>query len=566
MGTRRTYAYMRRQALWSLGLLMACQGTIGDPNGELVDDPNRPEVCVGEVGPTIAPLGRLTAREYEASLRAILGDAPVDAIRSTLDSIPLNESDEEGAFGRQDGRLLDRHVDGYFRAADAVGAAVAADGALRMAAGGACESAVDDACVRAFAETLARKAWRRPPDNSEINDLVARVDELSGNEKIHGVVFAVLMSPDFLYRFENRGDERRGVVELTPYELASRLSFHFWAAPPDAELLAAAESGDLDDPDLYEAQVQRLFEDPRTEHTLMHFFEEWLHLERGDFAESPRLDVLRGEMSVDGLAAEMRAEVDELIAYYLDNGGTWDDVVTSNLSFARTQRLADIYGVEVWDGTGTPPTLPPERSGLLTRAGMLFSADGSTNPFRRGVFVRRAMLCDEVLPPPSSLPPDALTPPPVEEGATTRQAFEAKVVDEPCATCHAQFSEFGYALEAFDGLGRHRTEEHLVTTDGTDRGFAPVDPSVVPRVDYDDTRPVGTAVELNQRIAESIKASECLSRQYFRFTYRHFEQGSDYCTIDAWAHSLEEGQSLRETLRSVALADSFRQRLLEEED
>ena len=37
-------------------LLLACQGTIGDPSGELVDDPiDRPDVCIGEVGPTIAP-------------------------------------------------------------------------------------------------------------------------------------------------------------------------------------------------------------------------------------------------------------------------------------------------------------------------------------------------------------------------------------------------------------------------------------------------------------------------------------------------------------------------------
>lgn len=548
-----------------LVFLLACQGTIGDPSGELVEPPiDRPDVCIGEVGPTIAPLARLTADEYEASLRALLGDAPVDAIRSTLDSIPLDAADEEGAFGRQDGRLLDRHVDGYFRAADAIGAAIAADGSLRMVAGG-CATSVDDACVSDFAETFARKAWRRATSGSEIDDLVSRVDELSGDDKIHGVVFAVLMSPDFLYRFENRGDERRGVIELTPYELASRLSFHFWGAPPDAQLLAAAESGELDDADGYQAQVDRLFDDARTDLTLMHFFEEWLHLERGDFAESPRLDVLRGAMNVDGLAAEMRTEVDELIAYYMDNGGSWDDVITSNLSFARSDRLAEIYGVPTWDGTGTPPTLPPERSGLLTRAGMLFSADGSTNPFRRGVFVRRALLCDHVSPPPSSLPPDALTPPPVEEGATTREAFEAKIVDEPCASCHAQFSQFGYALEAFDGLGRHRTEEHLVTTEGEDRGFATVDPSVVPRVESDDSRPVASAVELNERIAESTKASECLSRQYFRFTYRHFEQGSDYCTIDAWANALEEGLSLRETLRAVALEPTFRQRLLEED-
>ncbi|MEM9073099.1 MAG: DUF1592 domain-containing protein [Myxococcota bacterium] len=553
---------------WALILgVAACSGEIGDPSA-LPPDPGAPAECRGEVGPTTAPLAHFTRDEFETSLRALFGDDAVDASQSAIDAIPEEAAAEEGTFRRQDGRLSERHIDGYYRVADELAERVATDGALRMVAGGACESGVEERCLEDFVETFLQRAFRRPPESREINEALSRAREFSGTDQIHAVVFTTLMAPDFLYRFENRGDERRGVITLTPYELASRLSYHFWGAPPDAELLAAAEAGDLDNEDRYRAQVDRLFNDPRTDLTLMHFFEEWLHLERGDFADSPRLDVLRGDLEIDGLAEEMREEVDDLIHHYLSEpDGTWDDVMTSPLSFARSERLASIYGVAPWDGESLPPELPAtERSGLLTRAGMLFSADGSTNPFRRGVFVRRAILCDNVAPPPATLPPDSLTPPPVEEGSTTREAFEAKVVDEPCASCHAQFSPFGYALEAFDGLGRFRTDEHLVTTGGIDRGFATVDVVVTPRVEGDDTRAVASAVELNQRIAESPKINACLSRQYFRFAYRHEEEGDDFCTLDAWTTALEEGMSLRDALRAVALDEHFRQRLLIEDD
>ena len=46
----------------------------------------------------------------------------------------------------------------------------------------------------------------------------------------------VLLSPDFIYRVE-LGDENG---RLTAWELASRLSYHFWNTMPDEELFATA--------------------------------------------------------------------------------------------------------------------------------------------------------------------------------------------------------------------------------------------------------------------------------------------------------------------------------------
>ena len=558
--------------------LASCTGVIADPRSD-GDDGRRPDGalggpsgnavpidCRGPAEPGVAPLGRFAADEYVAALRGILGEAVVADLAGPLGNLPPDEPVEEGGFTRHDDRVSERHVDTYYDVADAAARRVAADAAVRAELVGECARAgVDADCMRSFVPAFLRQAYRRPATDAEIDAAMALVDELPGTEGLHAVVFTTLMSPDFIYRFENRGTVEGDVVVLTSFELASRLSYHFWGTPPDDELLRAAEAGELETEAGYAAQVERLYEDPRTDQTIATFFSEWLHIDRGEYGDNPRLEVLRGDVAVDGLGAEMTEEVRDLLRFHLERGDGWMDVLTSPLSFARTDRLASIYGVPAWDGSSEPPTLPAgERSGLLTRAGMLFTTDGSTNPFRRGIFVRRTILCDSVPPPPDSLPADALQPPDLEPGASTRDAYAAKVVNEPCASCHASFSPLGYTFEAYDGLGRFRTEEHVVSATGEDFGFVPVDATAVAAVEPDDTRPVSGPVELTERLAGSDKPNECFARQYFRFTHRREETRADACTVGSLAAQLTDGASMHEALRTVALEPAFRQRRLED--
>lgn len=57
---------------------------------------------------------------------------------------------------------------------------------------------------------------------------------------------ALLSSSHFMYRSEIGQDTGGGVYRLTGHEAASALSYMFWATMPDDELLAAADSGELD--------------------------------------------------------------------------------------------------------------------------------------------------------------------------------------------------------------------------------------------------------------------------------------------------------------------------------
>ncbi len=76
---------------------------------------------------------------------------------------------------------------------------------------------------------------------------------------------AMLVSPNFLFRIERDPDPRDPALvhEVSPFELASRVSYFLWSSMPDDELLTLAESGQLRDPRVLEAQVDRMLADPR---------------------------------------------------------------------------------------------------------------------------------------------------------------------------------------------------------------------------------------------------------------------------------------------------------------
>lgn len=92
------------------------------------------------------------------------------------------------------------------------------------------------------------RAFRRSVDDKTVSRYVeifdnARDRDLSFEDAMKAALAAGLTSPDFLYIAET-GTGRGSVKSLTEHELATRLAYFLWAAPPDDELLAAR----LDDP------------------------------------------------------------------------------------------------------------------------------------------------------------------------------------------------------------------------------------------------------------------------------------------------------------------------------
>jgi len=514
--------------------------------------------CDATAAPGVSPLSRLSTLQYRNTVKDLLeavgASAALPSIEGPLASIP-DDSQADG-FRGQDKRTALEHVQGYFNVGRALGDALVSDPALLGIVAGACarEATLSAACIDGFLDRFVRLAYRRPLAPAERADFAALNDgKRAPAQAIRAIVVVALSSPRFVQQIEIDGNASDDdVLQLSSYEIASRLSYTFWQTMPDAELFRAAEDGSLASDAGFAAQLERVFANPRTQQTLWGFWNEWFRLEKFTGFEStrPALQALaKGEsLGVPGHDhyPDMVQEVRDLTSLFtFTKRATVSDLLTTDLSVTQSADLAHLYGVLPWSGQGEYPKLPPTRVGLLQRAALLVSNLEQTNPFHRGAFVRRTLLCDPLpQPDPNSLPPGSLDPPMPSSAQTTRQRFQAKVEGKAlCQGCHGSFSDIGYALESFDALGRFRNVEQVFDEKTGDKlADLPIDTVAVPQIIRDDLSPVGNATDLNQRLLASQKVEACLAQRYFEFAVRRTAgpRTLDECVVQDLAAGLKD--------------------------
>jgi hypothetical protein len=528
---------------------------------------------------------RLTKRQYENALADLAATVltPEDAA-TLLDELGTARSvvpeDAQQGFRRLDQTLSQEHIDGWYLVGRGFGEALTDSDERLEALAGTCatdDDASNDAdCVRDFVAGFGRRAFRRPLSEEELSFYArdATGSELDVSAEAFAERIAVLlMVPDFVYIVEDDlPDDGDGVFPLSGHELASRLSFHFWQSLPDEELLDAADSGLLETPEGYEAQVERLFAHERTRRTLDQFVEEWLELQR-----VPALDSLVGTPGFDAFAgddipspelkAAMLREVTDTFQWYVyENEGSLAELITSNVATVRDDELAALYGIPTWDGVGEPGQLPADRGGLVTRAAMVASGSAVTHPVLKGQRIRTQLLCGTIPPPPADIPP----PPALDPLSTIREQLELLTEREgtSCLACHALLNPLGYVTENYDGLGRLRSHEQVFDlATGEKLGELPVNTEAITAVIGNDSRVARDGGDLSQFIAESGLAEACMSRQYFRFAYGRLEDTTaDACAIESLQSVLEESGSIRAMLLDVAYQPEFQLRIRTEEE
>jgi hypothetical protein len=500
--------------------------------------------------------------------------AAVTDVTTQLAAVP---EDSSPTFGGLDNRISINHISAFYDVASSLGDALTTAPDRLSAVGGACAmtAPLAEACLDTFLNSFGRHALRRPLTADEMTSFHALNDGMrTPAEVLRMAVTKLLLSPSFLNHVQVDGDpinNRQDYLKLSPYEIASRLSYHFWQTMPDQPLFAAAEDGSLATDAGYQAAVERLVADPRAKDTAWTFWSEWL--KTGGFfgfsTNRPAFDALvKGEnVNVMGhdVYADMVQELRDLTELFTwKRAGTIGDLLGTDLSVTKSADLAHIYGLAPWDGTSDYAKFPAgTRGGLLTRSAVLVIGEEQTNPFHRGATVRRNFLCDDLpKPDPATLPPGSLDPPPVNAAQTTRDRFSAKVKSSLCQSCHSQFSNIGFVLEAYDSLGRYRTKEKIFDTQtGVLQAELPIDLVAAPRIELDDQSTVNGPAELTQRIVESHKVEACFARQYFRYTYRRQEGDGDGCAVqDLGTEVAKPGAGIRSAFKLVALQPGFRQR------
>ncbi|MBL8793180.1 MAG: DUF1592 domain-containing protein [Planctomycetia bacterium] len=324
--------------------------------------------------------------------------------------------------------------------------------------------------VMADARTLitrfAEKAFRRPPDSADIDDIMKVVQaeqKRSGNAEsaIRLGLRSVLCSPKFLYLIEPQDKAAGGPARpLNDYELATRLSYFLWSSMPDEELYALARDGKLTAPGTVEAQVRRMIASPKARAFANNFVGQWL-LVRNVGAMAPD-DKLYKDYD-RSLEEAMKGETQEFFLHILQKNLPLRTFLDSDFAMLN-ERLARHYGIGGVKGSEFRPVkLKPDdhRGGLLTQASILtVTSDGiRTLPVRRGAFLLERILADPPPPPPDDVPP---LPEITGKALTLKQRLEAHRSNAACAGCHNKIDALGFALENYNAIGAWRKTERVV--------------------------------------------------------------------------------------------------------
>ena len=554
------------------------------PSGELLPEAKpplevpAPGACEG-VAPSLGveSMRRLSKREYVQTMQDLLGVKDLGAVATELKAAAdLYPKDGAGVrFSNMDVQISQHHIDAQFRVASALGDQVADDEELRVRLIGECaRGGVDEGCVQQFFKGFATRAMRRAvgAEDRARYEAMMMGETAPAGENWRVLVMGVMMSPEFNYHLEQGlGGGGSPQEEVDAWALANRLAYLFWQTMPDAELFAAAQDGSLLTDQGYATQLERVFDHPKTHQTIAAFFSELYHLD-----SVPRLnanDPVYKAMTQGGLEGvlregadfrgAMRREIEQLTTHYTwKTEGTFADLWRSRLSFADTPELAALYGVEPWDGMGEPPLLPQhERAGLLTRAAFLVSGISETSPIHRGIHLYRDTLCGTIpSPDPQALPAGSLTLPPQDGTQSMRQVVEQKTAGAQCVGCHAQFNAYGFALEAYDALGRWRSEETIYSKEGEVLGHATLDLGAAV-VHQGKQVSISGPVQMSDFVASDPKAAQCFATHYFRFAHGREPVQADACELQVLSRQLTQ-HSLRQTFRAVASSKTFRLRHL----
>jgi mono/diheme cytochrome c family protein len=334
-------------------------------------------------------------------------------------------------------------------------------------------SAQDEApCAKKILTTLSRRAFRRPVTDADVRPLLAFYE--SGRKDggfdrgIEKALRAMLVSPNFIFRTERdpSGVAPGTVYRISDVELASRLSFFLWSSIPDDQLLDLAEKGKLKDPEVLQAQVRRMLDDPRSQALVSNFGGQWLSLrnlavQRPDPDKFPEFD--------ENLRESFRKETELFFGYIVHEDRSLLELLDANYTFLN-QRLAEHYNIPNVYGSQLRKVAltDPDRGGLLGQGSILTvtSYPDRTSVVQRGKWVLETLLGSPPPPPPPDIP-DLI--PHAKDGRnlTMREQMEQHRANAICASCHVRMDPLGFALENYDGVGRWRDKDSGNTIDAS---------------------------------------------------------------------------------------------------
>jgi mono/diheme cytochrome c family protein len=512
--------------------------------------------CADGVVPGRAPVRRLSRSQYTATVRDLL-NLHVD-IGSVL---PADSAGGEGFDNAAETLFLSPiYAEKYLDAAKlALNYAVKdprARAKFLVAAPG--PGVAPEAAARTILEEFLPRAFRRPVEKADLDfylglySAAAKRGE-SFEDSILYSLRAVLISPQFLFRMEppNTSGQTR---PLDDYSLASRLSYFLWGSEPDGLLLALAEEGKLNDPEVLKGQVARMLRNQRAVDFARSFVDQWLHIRDlgAGFQPDPQLFPQWNDSELQG---DIKNQPVLFFREIVANDLSILDFLDSKWTIATRKLQKVLYGTNIKPARPNNQEQPqrielPEgsdRGGLLGMSAVLMI---SSHPHRTSPVLRGKWLLETILGTPPPPPPPGV--PKLEEAktgaapATLRERLAQHRENPACATCHSRIDPLGFALENYDVLGRWRTE---------DAGKP---------IDAKGELPDGTAFEGPGQLKAALMARKDLFVRNFTTKMLGYALGrgltlQDSCTVDSIVAEVERNDYRAQALiNAVVMSVPFR--------
>jgi len=330
----------------------------------------------------------------------------------------------------------------------------------------------EPACAKQIISELTKRAYRRPSNDEDLETLMSFYEEgrKSGDFEagIELAVQRILSDPEFIFRTEAEPvNVKPGqTYRLSDLELASRLSFFLWSAPPDDELITLARQNKLRDPKVLEAQTRRLLNDPRSHELVTNFAGQWLQL-RNLASQAPITQSFPD--FDDNLRQSFRTETEMFFESVMREDRNVTDLLTGDWTFVN-ERLARHYGIpNIYGPQFRRITLGATldvRRGLLGKGAILLvtALADRTSPVQRGKWVLMNILGTIPPDPPPNVPPlkesgKTANGQPVPLEVSMRDRMEEHRANPACASCHRMMDPIGFSLENFDAIGQWRNEQ-----------------------------------------------------------------------------------------------------------
>lgn len=390
-----------------------------------------------------------------------------------------------------------------------------------------------------FVRQLGRRAFRRPltlEEETKYQNLFALGERLYGAGFANGaalVIRGMLQSPHFLYRTE------LGAAggELSPYELASKLSFWLLGTTPSDSLLDAADAGKLAGADQLVATAREMLEDPRAISVMRDFHGQLLHV--AAFKDVAKNATVEYDPALNLELLQAANAFFDLI--FAKNLGL-RELLTSQQAYV-TPGLAPFY-----DSKGTVKGLElrdvgPSRSGYFMQVPFLLSTspDSVPIPSRRGFQLEATMLC--VPTPPN---PQVELPPPAER--ETNRQLVSEFTQGCGGACHSHIDALGFAFENFDGFGQKRELDRGLAIDTTGSySFA------------EGVELFADGNELMQILARSAQTHTCYSKQVTGYALGRDVVESDRPLLESLGE-VSRSHSLKELIIALVRDPAFRTR------